>query len=286
MPNHVFTSPDSRARYLQAYDAAMREWPIPYEELDVTTDFGLTHGVISGPADAPGLLLVPGNFASLTTWQYNIEALSHDYRVFAIDTIDDLGKSCPTRFPGNRSDYAAWLRQTIRGLELDSASVIGHSYGGALALNLALAEPALVDKLALLAPGVPFAPPKAAWMWGAPMILRPSPWTVRLFFKHASVKGFASDDPRLNQMIVGIPGLHSRIPRRPVFAAEEYAGLRVPTLLLIGDHEIMYDAHRAVSRAYELCPGLKADIVADAGHTLHLDQADAVNGKLLAFLSA
>lgn len=286
MPHHVSKSPDLRARYLQAYDSAMRGWPIPYEEFDVTTDFGLTHGVVSGPAGAPALLLLPGNFASLTTWRHNIESLSHDYRVFAIDTIDDLGRSVPTRLPVSRSDYAAWLLETIHGLKLESASVIGHSYGGFLAFNLALAEPALVHKLVLLAPGVPFAPPKAAWMWGALMILRPSPWSVRLFFKHASVKELASGDPRLTETIEGIPGLHRRVPLKPTFTAEEYAALRVPTLLLIGDHEILYDARRAANRATRLCPGLRAEIMADAGHTLHFDQADAVNGKILAFLSA
>ncbi|MBV9331292.1 MAG: hypothetical protein JOZ55_07045, partial [Alphaproteobacteria bacterium] len=50
-----FSSEESRARYLAAYDAVLREWPVPYEELDIPTALGPTHVVASGKADAPPL---------------------------------------------------------------------------------------------------------------------------------------------------------------------------------------------------------------------------------------
>jgi pimeloyl-ACP methyl ester carboxylesterase len=158
------------------------------------------------------------------------------------------------------------------------------SYGGFLALNLALASPAMVDKMVLLAPGVKFAPPTGRWLWGMPMILWPSPFTVRLFFNRASLRGYPPRDPELVQLMTGIPGLRSRIPLQPSFSDEELGRLAVPTLFLVGDHEMLYDAESAVRRACELCPGLQAEVIADAGHTLSTDQPDAVNARIKSFL--
>ena len=54
-----FKSEESRARYMAAYDAALRDWPVAYEALDLPTRLGPTHVIASGPPDAPPLLLLP-----------------------------------------------------------------------------------------------------------------------------------------------------------------------------------------------------------------------------------
>lgn len=102
--------------------------------------------------------------------------------------------------PRSRDEYAVWLTEAIRGVGLARTSLVGMSYGGFLALNLALASPAIVDKLVLLAPGVRFAPPTRRWLWGMPMVLCPSPFTVRLFFERASVRGYPARDSELVQL--------------------------------------------------------------------------------------
>jgi hypothetical protein len=53
----AFKTPEGKAAYLAAYDAAMRLWPVPYEEVEVSSRFGTTHVVASGPKDAPPLVL-------------------------------------------------------------------------------------------------------------------------------------------------------------------------------------------------------------------------------------
>jgi len=57
-----------------------------------------------------------------------------------------------------------------------------------------------------------------------------------------------------------------------------------PTLLLIGDHEIMYEPRKAVQRARQLIPNLQAELVAGAGHMLNSDQPEIVNKRILQFL--
>ena len=54
----AFKTPEGEAAYLAAYDAAMKLWPVPYEEMDIPTRFGMTHVVVSGPKDAPPLVLL------------------------------------------------------------------------------------------------------------------------------------------------------------------------------------------------------------------------------------
>jgi len=49
----AFRTPEGEARYLAAYDAALKRWPVPSDEIDIPTRFGTTHVVVSGPNDAP-----------------------------------------------------------------------------------------------------------------------------------------------------------------------------------------------------------------------------------------
>jgi hypothetical protein len=55
-----FKTPEGEARFRAAYDAGLKLWPIPYEELDVPTRFGMTHVVAAGPTNAPALVLLHG----------------------------------------------------------------------------------------------------------------------------------------------------------------------------------------------------------------------------------
>jgi ATP-binding cassette subfamily B protein len=59
----------------------------------------------------------------------------------------------------------------------------------------------------------------------------------------------------------------------------------VATLLLIGDHEIMYEPRKAIQHAMELIPNLQAELIRDAGHMLNGDQPEIVNRRILKFLS-
>jgi hypothetical protein len=55
-----FRSPAARAKYIELYDSIMRDWPVAYEERDVSTSFGSTHVVVTGKESAPPLVLFHG----------------------------------------------------------------------------------------------------------------------------------------------------------------------------------------------------------------------------------
>src|SRR5215475_11119883 len=114
---------------------------VPFEEIATESRFGSTHVVVSGPVDAPPLVLLHGYMATLLMWSPNIADFSKDYRVYAIDIIGQPGKSIPDEPVRNTKDYVEWLTATLNVLHLDQVSLVGMSYGGWLALTYAIAAP-------------------------------------------------------------------------------------------------------------------------------------------------
>jgi pimeloyl-ACP methyl ester carboxylesterase len=87
-------------------------------------------------------------------------------------------------------------------------------------------------------------------------------------------------------MIIGLMNMRKLSFMRPVFTDGELKGMTVPVLLLLGDHEIMYEPRKALDLAAGLIPGLQAELIPDAGHILNSDQPKLVNARILEFFQA
>lgn len=148
----MFKTAESEARYFAAYNATLAHWRVPVESFDVPTRFGNTHVNACGPEGAPPLLLLHGLAISSTMWYPNVRDLSRSFRVYALDTIGDKGMSVCTRPLMTALHFVEWLTDVYSGLGFERAHLAGMSYGGFLALNLALFAPERVKKLVLLAP--------------------------------------------------------------------------------------------------------------------------------------
>jgi pimeloyl-ACP methyl ester carboxylesterase len=66
---------------------------------------------------------------------------------------------------------------------------------------------------------------------------------------------------------------------------EDLQKIKTPTLLLIGDHEILYDADQAIKRAEDLVENIQTAIIPNAGHAVVWEQTELVNSHILEFLS-
>jgi pimeloyl-ACP methyl ester carboxylesterase len=62
--------------------------------------------------------------------------------------------------------------------------------------------------------------------------------------------------------------------------------LKLRTLFLVGDEEVIYDARKAVDRVKELIPRAETHIIPRASHCLNAEQSELVNGLILQFLQA
>jgi pimeloyl-ACP methyl ester carboxylesterase len=154
----VFTSQQGEILTLGAYDAIVKEWPVPYAELDISTSFGMTHVIASGSENAEPVVLLHAYFATATSWYQTVGALSKYFRVYAVDVVGDVGKSRPTRPIRRLDDYAQWLNELADGLGISSMHLVGNSVGGFIAAGCAMRLNNRVCKLTLISPAATFHP--------------------------------------------------------------------------------------------------------------------------------
>ncbi len=287
----AFKTPEGEATYLAAYDAALKLWPVPYEERNIPTRFGITHVVVSGPTDAPPLVLLHGYMATLLMWLPNIQDFSKDYRVYAIDVMGQPGKSIPSEPIRNEADYMAWLTATLNGLNVDRVSLAGVSFGGWLSLAYTVAEPERVQKLVLLSAGGLLPIATQFRLRGMLMVFFPTRFTVNSFMRWAGLADTPSGmdaRPVLDLMYLGMkhfrmPQDTTRIAARPL-SDDELRGMRVPTLFLMGDQEVLCDPAKALARARRLIPNFDGDLVPWSSHGMCFTQYRIVDMCVLDFL--
>src|SRR5690242_3015252 len=136
-PYRTAAARDTCFRHLDGL--AVTLWPIVSEERMVPTTFGSTFVRISGPPGAPMLVLLHGDGTTALLWAPNVEALSREYRTVAIGQVGEFGKSVCAQSIRSLQDLIAWLDELIGVLEPRArVSLIGMSYGGALAAQYAL----------------------------------------------------------------------------------------------------------------------------------------------------
>jgi pimeloyl-ACP methyl ester carboxylesterase len=106
----------------------------------------------SGPADAPVVLLVHGIAGNAAQWDGVIPALAERYTVVAPDLLGH-GQSAKPRGDYSLGAYAVGLRDLLLALEYESATVVGHSLGGGVAMQFAYSYPSLCERLVLISSG-------------------------------------------------------------------------------------------------------------------------------------
>ena len=98
----------------------------------------------------PTVLLIHGFGGDLDNWLFNIDALSQQSTVVALD-LPGHGQSDRT-LPGRTlGELARFVIRFLDALEIRSAHLVGHSLGGAIAAQMALDHPDRVESLALIA---------------------------------------------------------------------------------------------------------------------------------------
>ncbi|MEZ5096433.1 MAG: alpha/beta fold hydrolase [Nocardioides sp.] len=128
-------------------------------------------GPLGDAASGVPLALLHGSgpgVSAWANWRLVLPALAEDRRVLAPDLV---GFGYTDRPEGMRYDMDAWVGQVVDLLDslgLTRVDLVGNSFGGALALALAIRHPARVRRLALMGSvGVPFPiTPGLDAVWG------------------------------------------------------------------------------------------------------------------------
>lgn len=282
----IFKTMENEQEYLRCYNNSLALFEADSTPLAVPTSLGETHVLRFGDSGKPPLLLLHGMTMSSTMWYPNIKAWLQERCVYAVDVIGDFGRSQPARAVKSRQDARQWLLEVMDGLELDSTDLAGHSMGGFLALNTALAHPERVSRLLLYAPAGTFhkiSPKFFAKIYPA-LLFHTEKWIDRAF-AWFSGKGEPLHPVFRAQVIAGYRYAKPLLQLMPsVFPKEEFGGFQVATLLLVGDKEVIYPAEKAVENARSLIPNLEVRFIPGASHSLTMEHADIVNQLTLDFL--
>lgn len=276
-----------QAEYLAAYDAVLAQWPVAVESVELPSPSGTTHVNICGPRNGKPLVLLHGHGATSTVWFANVGELSRTHRVYAVDTVGDAGRSVGDGSPvDSLAGFMDWLDGLFGALDLDSASLCGHSYGGWLALNYALHAPQRIRKLALLDPTDCFAGLRMSYrLHSVPIFVRPSSERMRAFIEWETA-GMRVDSAWLELVCIGrrFPSAKIVMPRRP--APDRLGASTVPTLLLLAEKSRAHDIHKVSANARKLMPHLVSTVLPNVSHhAMPTEQPEQLNRELGAFLS-
>lgn len=286
-----YRSEAAKNSYLAYYDAlALKRWPVASDKQMVPTSYGETFVRITGPADAPPLVLLPGAVATSLMWAPNIRDLSDSCRTYAVDQIGDVGRTTCKKPARRVDDLLAWLDELFDALDLhEGISLAGVSYGGWLTLQYAAHAPQR------LSAAIPLAPGGAVLRISARFIVRLlvtgifSRWLLRPLCRWIFADMVRKDpqwlDGLLDEMRMGMRSLGPRsLPMPPRWTDAQWLALSVPTLFLVGEHETIYDAREAVLRLKRVAPEVRAEIIPGAGHDLSIVQAEAVDRRIIEFV--
>ncbi|MFH8629272.1 alpha/beta fold hydrolase [Streptomyces lydicus] len=259
-----------RRRYREGLDA----WPVPAEHLRVPTREGETFVVVSGPEDAPPVVLLHGAGANTTMWQDDITTWARHFRTYALDLVGEPGLSAPSRPPLASDAPARWLDDVLDALGIARAAFVGTSLGGWLALDYATRRPERVDRLALLCPGG-VGRQKMGWLFRA-LLLRPlGAWGVRR--SAGTVAGLDRPEHRavLDQLVLTFAQFKPRTERLPVFPDDVLRRLAMPVQVTVGGRDALFDSADTARRLARCVPHATVHVLPEAGHAL-LGQTDAV----------
>ena len=292
-PYHPFRSESAKQRYLAFYDNVAKDWPVESETRMVETSFGKTYVRISGPADAPPLVLMHGANATSLSWIPNIKALSENYRTYAVDNIYEFGRSIFTKIFKVPDDLLMWMDEVFLELDLgDNFNMIGMSYGGWLTSQYALNHPEKLDNIVLLAPAATVLQLGPGFLKSSLISILPhrrftkkglEPIMADLWKKDEHGRKYF--ESLVDHLDLGLRSFKPKMMVSPtVLTDEELRSLKMPVLLMIGENEKIYSAEEAVARIEKAAPHIRAEIIPGAGHDLPAVQAELVNQKILDFL--
>ena len=234
------------------------------------------------------VVLVHGFGGDLDNWLFNIDALAATHTVYALD-LPGHGQSTKRLPRPDIGGLADALVAFMEALDIGSAHLVGHSLGGAIAMQVALAAPARVRSLTLIASaglGPEIDAEYIAGFVAAASRKELKPWVARLFADQSLVTRQLVDDLLKYKRLDGVGEALAALAASLVVdgcQAEEFAARidtgRTPTLVLWGAEDRVIPATHAGRLA-----GAEAQVFDGAGHMVQMEAAGKVNAAIAAHL--
>ncbi|HYH34498.1 MAG TPA: alpha/beta fold hydrolase [Nocardioides sp.] len=241
----------------------------------------------------PVLLLLHGLGCDHTTWDPVIDTLARRYTVVAPDLLGH-GLSDKPRADYSVGGYANGMRDLLTTLGIDKVTVVGHSFGGGVAMQFAYQFPERTERLVLVASGGlgPEVSPLIRSL-GAPgfhQVMRVLTLPGVRHVGQAGLRGLSRVPSRHTRDLDEVAEIYDsfRDPatrhaiRHVVKAVVDWRGQVIcmadrayltqsmPMAVVWGDQDTVIPVSHAL-RAGELAPGARVEVIPNAGHFPHKD---------------
>lgn len=212
------------------------------------------------------------------SWQWVAEALAKDYRCFAID-LPGFGKAAPLD-QASIAGFANFVQRELAALRLDAYTLIGHSMGAKIAMQVAVdAANKAVQHLILLAPSPPTTEPMAAEEKER-MLRHPDRQVAENTLKGAIKKSLTAEQQKLaieTQLVIDedawrwwlLEGMDHSI-------AEQVKSLEIPITVLASEDDPVITPAVIAQRVMQELKGASLINTSKVGHLIPLEAPDWV----------
>ncbi len=248
-----------------------------YERIEIQTKLGKTHvWGINTNENAETLVIFPGARTTSLFWDFDrgLDHLGTNLRIYLIET-NGLPNFSEGNTPSIRSlDYGHWAQEVFEKLGIAKAFVAGASFGGLIAMKLAITHPETIKAAFLLNPGClqPFSMKWSNLYYNLLPIIRPTTGNVLTFLNNAV---FSKPNHRLSpdaeKLIVDYEVFAIRRYKdrteKPYYMNEQLKQVTVDTYLLVGDKDLLFPYQRSIQNAKEKIQSLKeVRVFENVGH--------------------
>jgi pimeloyl-ACP methyl ester carboxylesterase len=255
----------------------------------------------------PVLVMIHGIAGSSGTWVPVMPLLAERFTVIAPDLLGH-GESAKPRGDYSLGAYASGIRDLLGVLGHDRATVVGHSLGGGVAMQLAYQFPQMAERLVLVCSGglgKEVSPLLRALSLPGTEYLLPAALAPQLHDLVGKVGGLFGRfglraDPLLGEVWAAWTRLTDRRAQRAfihtIRAVIDVAGQRVsardrlylaheiPTMIVWGDRDAVIPVSHA-HVAHDLIPGSRLEVIPGAGHFLPFERPELLDRLLRDFVS-
>jgi pimeloyl-ACP methyl ester carboxylesterase len=263
-------------------------------QADATRRIPVSGGTIAydEAGSGPAVILLHGAFLDRGTWDLQMPALTARYRTVRYD-IRPFGESTVPDQPYKTTDD---LLALMDALEIERAHLVGHSFGGGVAIDFALAHPDRVASLVLVNSGVTGATMPADEQKEAMQVFVSARESEAKAVEAWLALGLWSASRARPEVMKAIERVTARNAARFRMAAPPFAPItppatgrlgeiHAPTLVVTGDRDT--PGNRAGSESLTKgIAGARVVVFPGADHAIPIGWAKELNKAVLAFLAS
>jgi len=219
------------------------------------------------------LVILPGWNASKDSWQDFINLAQNQYEVICLELPCFGNEPCPEKI-WEVADYAEFIKQKIIDLNLARPILLGHSFGGQIAVYLAANNQQLISKLILSGAAI-IRPAKNLKR----LVFEALAKTGKIIFKLPGLNGWEIKFKKILYRLADSPDYNNASgSKREIFKKVIRQDLRyllpkinLPTLIIWGtkDSYVPLRYGKAIAR---LIKNSQLKIIPNGRHGLHLEQ--------------